>query len=295
MNKSSARAIPVGIPTTRVTRTLADLAAGMASYTGLAIAFLVIGLPTYWVVIGALKAPNEIYMVPSTWWPLQPQWTNFSKAWVAAPFPIMFANSLTVTVASTAAKLVNAIFCAYAFAFINVPGRTVAFVAILGALMIPEEVTILPNYLTVASLGYINSVSGLIIPTVGSAFATFFLRQAFLALPREVLDAAKVDGAGHLQTLWHVVLPLARPVLATLVLLTAVARWNDFLWPLVATSQATTRTLPVGVYFLFNQEGSTEWGVVLAGTILVVAPIIVLFLMVQRHLVEGIASGAVKG
>jgi multiple sugar transport system permease protein/sn-glycerol 3-phosphate transport system permease protein len=207
----------------------------------------------------------------------------------------MFANSLAVTVASTAAKLVNAIFCAYAFAFINVPGRTVAFVAILGALMIPEEVTILPNYLTVASLGYINSVSGLIIPTVGSAFATFFLRQAFLALPREVLDAAKVDGAGHLQTLWHVVLPLARPVLATLVLLTAVARWNDFLWPLVATSQATTRTLPVGVYFLFNQEGSTEWGVVLAGTILVVAPIIVLFLMVQRHLVEGIASGAVKG
>jgi multiple sugar transport system permease protein/sn-glycerol 3-phosphate transport system permease protein len=207
----------------------------------------------------------------------------------------MFMNSLTVTVASSLAKLTNAVFCAYAFAFIRIPGRTFAFVAVLGALMIPEEVTILPNYLTVATLGYINSVPGLVIPTVGSAFATFFLRQAFMSLPREVVDAAKVDGAGHLQTLWHVILPLSRPVLATLVLLTAVARWNDFLWPLIATSQATTRTLPVGVYFLFNQEGSTQWGVVLAGTIIVIAPIIALFLVVQRHLVEGIASGAVKG
>lgn len=267
----------------------------VAGYIGLACALLAIGLPTWWVAIGALKTTNEIYRVPSTWLPVVPQWVNFGKAWNAAPFPTMFVNSLAVTIVSTLAKLTNAVFCAYAFAFIQIPYRTVAFVAVLGALMIPEEVTILPNYLTVAALGYINSVPGLIIPTIGSAFATFFLRQAFLALPREVVDAAKVDGAGHLQTLWHVVLPLSRPVLATLVLLTAVARWNDFLWPLIATSQATTRTLPVGVYFLFNQEGSTEWGVVLAGTIIVIAPIIALFLVVQRHLVEGIASGAVKG
>lgn len=267
----------------------------LGGYLGLAVALLVVGLPTWWVIIGSLKPLNEIYAVPSTWWPLTPQWGNFSRAWAAAPFGIMFINSLTVTLVSTTIKLGNAVLCAYAFAFVPVPGRSFVFVMVLGALMIPEEVTILPNYLTIASLGYINSIPGLIIPTIGSAFATFFLRQSFLALPREVIDAAKVDGAGHLQTLWHVVLPLSRPVLATLVLLTAVARWNDFLWPLIATSQATTRTLPVGVYFLFNQEGSTEWGVVLAGTILVIVPILALFLLVQRHLVEGIASGAVKG
>lgn len=272
-----------------------EILGAAAAYLGLLAAFLAIGLPTWWLVIGALKSTSEIYRVPSTWWPANPLWSNFSQAWNAAPFAAMFANSVTVTVVSTIAKLANAILCAYAFAFIPVPGRSIAFVYVLGALMIPEEVTILPNYLTVASLGYINSVPGLIIPTIGSAFATFFLRQAFLAVPREVIDAAKIDGAGHRQVLWHVVLPLSRPVLATLVLLTAVARWNDFLWPLVATSQATTRTLPVGVYFLANQEGSTVWGVVLAGTIVVILPILALFLVVQRHLVEGIASGAIKG
>ncbi len=265
------------------------------AYLGLACALLAVGLPTWWIIVGALKTTNEIYLVPSTWTPRDPQWRNFLAAWHAAPFFAMFVNSLAVTVAGTVAKLANAIFCAYAFAFIPIPGRNVAFFFVLGALMIPEEVTILPNYLTVAALGYVNTVPGLVLPTIGSAFATFFLRQAFLSLPREVIDAAKVDGAGHLATLWHVVLPLARPVLATLVLLTAVARWNDFLWPLVATSRATTRTLPVGVYFLYSQEGTAQWGVVLAGTIIVIVPILALFLVVQRHLVEGIASGAVKG
>ncbi|NDF53989.1 MAG: carbohydrate ABC transporter permease [Proteobacteria bacterium] len=236
----------------------------VGAYIGLGFALFVVGIPTYWVVIGALKTNREIYTVPSTWWPPNPAWTNFPAAWAAAPFPRMYLNSIAVTVTSTTLKLVNA-------------------------------VTVLPNYLTVASLGYVNSITGLILPTIGSAFGTFFLRQHFLSLPREVIEAARVDGAGHLQILWHVVLPLSRPVLATLILLTAVARWNDFLWPLVVTSKDTMRTLPVGIFFLFTQEGTTEWGVVLAGTIIVIAPIIALFIVVQRHLVEGIASGAVKG
>ncbi len=267
----------------------------VASYLGLGLALVVVGIPTYWVIIGALKTNREIYTVPSTWWPPNPAWGNFPAAWAAAPFPRMYLNSIAVTLISTTLKLVNATFCAYAFAYLRVPGKNVTFLFVLGALMIPEEVTVLPNYLTVASLGYVNSVTGLILPTIGSAFGTFFLRQHFLSLPREILEAARVDGAGHLQTMWHVVLPLSRPVLATLILLTAVARWNDFLWPLVVTSKDTMRTLPVGIYFLFTQEGTTEWGVVLAGTIIVIAPIIALFILVQRHLVEGIAAGAVKG
>ena len=271
------------------------LAGTVAAYLGLGLALVMVGIPTYWVVIGALKTNREIYTVPSTWWPPNPAWSNFPAAWAAAPFPRMYLNSISVTLISTTLKLVNATFCAYAFAYLRVPGRNMIFLFILGALMIPEEVTVLPNYLTVASLGYVNSVTGLILPTIGSAFGTFFLRQHFLSLPREILEAARVDGAGHLQTLWHVVLPLSRPVLATLILLTAVARWNDFLWPLVVTSKDTMRTLPVGIYFLFTQEGTTEWGVVLAGTIIVIAPIIALFIVVQRHLVEGIAAGAVKG
>ncbi|MEY4407644.1 MAG: hypothetical protein RL345_2110 [Chloroflexota bacterium] len=271
------------------------LAGAIAAYLGLGVALVIVGIPTYWVIIGALKTNREIYTVPSTWWPPNPAWSNFPAAWAAAPFTRMYLNSIAVTFVSTTLKLVNATFCAYAFAYLQIPGRNLIFMFILGALMIPEEVTVLPNYLTVASLGYVNSITGLILPTIGSAFGTFFLRQHFLSLPREVIEAARVDGAGHLQILWHVILPLSRPVLATLILLTAVARWNDFLWPLVVTSKDTMRTLPVGIFFLFTQEGTTEWGVVLAGTIIVIAPIIALFIVVQRHLVEGIASGAVKG
>lgn len=293
----AARAISgrSAMPRTSTMFQASRLAGTVAAYLGLGIALVAVGIPTYWVIIGALKTNREIYTVPSTWWPPTPAWSNFPAAWAAAPFPRMYLNSIAVTVISTTLKLVNATFCAYAFAYLRVPGRNVIFLFILGALMIPEEVTVLPNYLTVAALGYVNSVTGLILPTIGSAFGTFFLRQHFLSLPREILEAARVDGAGHLQTLWHVVLPLSRPVLATLILLTAVARWNDFLWPLVVTSKDTMRTLPVGIYFLFTQEGTTEWGVVLAGTIIVIAPIIALFIVVQRHLVEGIAAGAVKG
>jgi multiple sugar transport system permease protein/sn-glycerol 3-phosphate transport system permease protein len=175
------------------------------------------------------------------------------------------------------------------------PKKNVLFVFVLGALMIPEEVTILPNYLTVARLHWVNTYLGLVVPTFGSAFGTFLMRQHFLSLPKEVLEAAEVDGASHLARLWRVVLPMSRPVLATLLLLTVVQRWNDFLWPLIVTNSSSMRTLPIGIFTLFQQEGTTVWGAVMAGAIFVVLPVLVLYLWAQRYIVEGIASGAVKG
>ena len=144
-------------------------------------------------------------------------------------------------------------------------------------------------------VGWTNTYQGLLLPGFVSAFGTFLLRQHFLSLPREVLDAARVDGAGHLRTLFNVVLPMSRPVLATLVLLTAVSRWNDYLWPLIITNSTEMRTLSVGIALLFQKESGTVWGLVMAGTLYVVLPVLVLFLIVQRHIVEGIAAGAVKG
>ncbi|HTD76824.1 MAG TPA: carbohydrate ABC transporter permease [Chloroflexota bacterium] len=267
----------------------------LLAYATMAVAVVLVGLPMYWMLLAAFKTNQEIFTNPPTWIPLAPTLDNFPAAWRQAPFGHFYVNSLIYTVVSGSAKLLQAVFCAYAFAFLSFPRKNVVFLLLLMALMIPDEFTVLPNFLTLANVGWTDTYQGLLLPGFVSAFGTFLLRQHFLSLPHEVLDAARVDGAGHLRTLWSVVLPMSRPVLATLVLLTAVQRWNDYLWPLIITNSTEMRTLSVGIALLFQKETGTLWGVVMAGTLYVVLPVLILFLLVQRHIVEGIAAGAVKG
>ncbi|MDQ6671824.1 MAG: carbohydrate ABC transporter permease [Chloroflexota bacterium] len=264
-------------------------------YATMAVAVVLVGLPMYWMLIAAFKTNQEIFTSPPTWIPLAPTLENFPAAWAQAPFGNFYINSLVYTLVSGSAKIIQAVFSAYAFAFLSFPRKNLVFLLLLMALMIPDEFTVLPNFLTLALVGWTNTYQGLLLPGFVSAFGTFLLRQHFLSLPREVLDAARVDGAGHLRTLFNVVLPMSRPVLATLVLLTTVSRWNDYLWPLIITNTTEMRTLSVGIALLFQKETGTLWGVVMAGTLYVVLPVLVLFLVVQRHIVEGIAAGAVKG
>jgi sn-glycerol 3-phosphate transport system permease protein len=267
----------------------------LLGYLTMAIAVALVGLPMYWMLIAAFKTNPEIFSSPVTWFPMAPTLDNFPAAWRQAPFGYFYANTLIYTIVSGGAKMLQAIFSAYAFAFLRFPRKNVVFLLLLMALMIPDEFTVLPNFLTLALVGWTNTYQGLLLPGFVSAFGTFLLRQHFLSLPGEVLDAARVDGAGHIRTLWSVVLPMSRPVLATLLLLTVVQRWNDFLWPLIITNSTEMRTLSVGIALLFQKETGTLWGVVMAGTLFVVLPVLVLFLAVQRHIVEGIAAGAVKG
>src|SRR5712691_6808053 len=267
----------------------------LLGYVTMAVAVILVGLPMYWMLLAAFKTNQEIFTNPPTWIPLAPTLDNFPAAWRQAPFGHFYINSLVYTVVSGSAKLLQAIFCAYAFAFLGFPRKNLVFLLLLVALMIPDEFTVLPNFLTLANVGWTDTYQGLLLPGFVSAFGTFLLRQHFLSLPREVLDAARVDGAGHLRTLFNVVLPMSRPVLATLVLLTVVSRWNDYLWPLIITNTTEMRTLSVGIALLFQKESGTLWGLVMAGTLYVVLPVLVLFLIVQRHIVEGIAAGAVKG
>jgi sn-glycerol 3-phosphate transport system permease protein len=267
----------------------------LSAYAVMILAVVLVGLPAYWMLLAAFKTNREIFMAPPTWIPLAPTFDNFPTAWQQAPFGRFYINSLVYTLFGGTAKVLQAVFCAYAFAFLRFPRKDLVFVLVLVALMIPEEVTVLPNFLTLASVGWINTYQGLLVPGFVSAFGTFLLRQHFLSLPREVLEAARVDGASHLRLLWAIVLPMSRPVLATLVLLTAVQRWNDYLWPLVVTNSTELRPLAVGIALLFQKETGTEWGVVMAGTLFVVLPVLLLFVVVQRHIVEGIAAGAVKG
>ncbi|NCC31487.1 MAG: carbohydrate ABC transporter permease, partial [Chloroflexia bacterium] len=184
---------------------------------------------------------------------------------------------------------------AYALAFLRFPRKQLVFLLLLAALMIPVEITIVPNYLTVARLGWINTYAGIIIPGAAIAYGTFLLRQAFLSLPYEVIEAARVDGAGHLRIMFNVVMPMAQPAIVTMALLSMVAKWNDFLWPLIVTNTTNMRTLPIGIFWLRNSEGLINWGVIMAGSLFLIIPVLIVFLMVQRYIVDGIAAGAVKG
>jgi sn-glycerol 3-phosphate transport system permease protein len=266
-----------------------------AGYLAMVVVVFLVGLPLLWLLSASFKEIGEIYVVPATWIPHSPTLQNFPAAWNAAPFGLYYWNTTIVTVVSVLGKLVMASTTAYALVALRFPFKTFVFAVILGALMIPGQVVVVPNYLLFADLGLINTYTALILPHVPTAVGTFLMRQAFLALPREILDAARVDGAGHLRTLWTIMIPLSMPVMVTFGLLATQDVWNDFLWPLIITNTDTMRTLPVGISRLLDTEGNTQWGVVMAGAIYVIAPLLVVFLWAQRHIVEGIAAGAVKG
>ncbi len=280
-------------------RPFGRLSAGrLVAYLGVLLLVTIIGAPLLWMISGSLRTTQEIYRVPPVWIPADPRWENFRDAWLAAPFERFYLNSIITTLAGTGLELFNAVLTAYALAFLRFPKKQWVFVLLLAALMIPTQVTILPNYLTLADVfgrSWINTYQGIVLPGAATAFGTFLLRQAFLGLPREVLDAAKVDGAGHLRLLWGVVLPMARPVLVTFGLISLVAKWNDYLWPLVITTTQQMRTLPIGLSYLFDQEGNTEWGVVMAAAIFVILPLLVVFVWAQKHIIEGLTAGATKG
>lgn len=270
----------------------------LIAYIGLIGLLLVVGIPLFWMVTGALKTTKEVRAIPPIWVPSTLHWENFTNAWDAAPFGRFYINTIITTAIGSSAELINAVMTAYALAFLRFPKKNLVFILILIALMIPDEVVVVPNFLTVADVfgnSWINTYQGIIVPGASVAFGAFFLRQAFMGLPKEVLDAAKVDGAGHLRLLTNMVIPMARPAILTFGLISLVAKWNEYLWPLVVTNEARMRTLTVGLTYLFDNEGNTQWGVVMAGTIFVLAPLIAIFIWAQRFIIEGITSGATKG
>ncbi len=264
-------------------------------YTLLIMTALVFVVPLFWVFSASLKDTQQIYTFPPVWIPTEPRFANYSEAWNAAPFGRFYLNTIITTFFGVALEVVNALLTAYALVFIRFPGKNLIFIGMLAALMVPIHVTILPNYLTIASLGWVDTYQGIILPGASVAFGAFLLRQHFLTLPREIPEAARLDGAGHLQTLWYVILPISRPMLVTVTLVSVVTKWNDFLWPLISTNSESMRTLPIGLSYLFNQEGASQWGLIMAATIFVILPVLLLFLRWQKHIVSGLTSGATKG
>lgn len=270
----------------------------LSGYAMMVLLVAIIGAPLLWMLSGSLRTTREIYAIPPVWIPAEPRWENFVDAWNAAPFDRFYINTIITTIGGTSLELINATLTAYAIAFLRFPKKNWFFLGLLLALMVPSQVTIVPNFVTLSNIvgqNWINTYQGIILPGASVAFGTFLLRQAFLGLPREVLDAAKVDGCGHLRLLWDIVVPMSRPVLITFGLISMVAKWNDYLWPLIITNTQNMRTLTVGITFLFDQEGNTQWGVVMAGAIFVILPLLIVYVFAQKYIISGLTAGATKG
>lgn len=261
----------------------------------LTIAAIILGLPFFWMIITSLKPVQEVIIYPPRWLPQEIRLENFVDAWNAAPFGRFYLNSIVTGVATTILQVVFAAFMAYAFVFIRFPAKRFLFLLVLATMMVPLEMKLVPNYLLLSELNWVNTYWALIIPPAAHAFPVFVLEQQFRTLPRDLIDAAKVDGASHFQILLRVVTPVSRPLLAAVGLVSFVGRWNDYLWPLIATNEVTMRTLPIGLAYLKEtQEGGNRWNLLMAGTIFVIVPVLILFVMTQKQFVEGITRGAVK-
>lgn len=265
------------------------------NYALLVVVGVLVAVPLFWLLTSAVKPSDEIYRWPMTWIPSRLEWTNFVDAWTAAPFGSFFVNSLVVTAVGAGIKLVLALTSAYAFTFLRFPAKDALFLVLLGALMVPGHVTLLVNYLTVSSLGWLNTYAGLIVPGIASVLGTFLLRQYMMTIPRELVEAATMDGAGHLRILATLVMPLAKPSIITVGLIAVIDEWNGFIWPLIVTNTVEMRTLPVGLLFLKDNEGLSNWGAIMAGTTMVAVPVLLLFFIAQRYIVAGLTQGAVKG
>ncbi|AZI58566.1 carbohydrate ABC transporter permease [Nakamurella antarctica] len=268
----------------------------LGGYIPLILATFVIIAPLLWMVLSSFKQPSEIVTTDIVVLPGSFDPANYIQAAHQIPFLRMLLNSTIVTVIGASIKLLLAISTAYALVFVRFPFKRTIFVAILIALMVPPQVALLPNYVLIANLGGLNTYWGIIVPGLGTAFGTFLLRQHFLALPMSVIEAAELDGAGHWRRLTSVVIPISMPTIATVALVSIVNEWNDYIWPLIITTDSSMMTLPVGLTMLRNSEsGADSYGVLMAGAVMVILPVLIVFAALQRYIVAGLTQGANTG
>ena len=265
----------------------------VVKWTVIAAAVVVAVVPFLWMLSVSFRSESDLFSHPASLLPHA--WTlhGYVGVWQQLPFLRLLANTVVFAGVTTACTLLLDSLCAYALARIRFRGRTVAFVLVIATLMVPFQVTLIPVFIELYHLQWLNTYQGLIIPRATSAFGIFLLRQAFLSIPADLDEAARIDGAGHLRIYAQVILPLAKPALATVALLNFMALWNDLLWPLVVTSTPEMRTLPAGLT-LFGGTHVTDHAVLLAGATISLLPLAVAFFLAQRFFVAGIATSGLK-
>lgn len=242
--------------------------------------------PFLWMMVTAFKTLPEVYRFPPTLIPEVWEFGNFVIAWESGPFLRYTINSIIVAVGILILQLLTAVPAAYAFARYQFRGRGLLFGLTLIALMIPPQVVFLPIYVQMSNWGLVNTLWSLILPYGTSAFGIFLLRQAFMQVPDEIIEAARLDNASEWKIMWKVMAPIAKPVLITFGLFSFIYHWNDYFWPLILTNSDTVRTLPIGIAMLKDTEGNTVWNVIMAGNMILVLPILIVFFFAQRQIIS---------
>lgn len=259
---------------------------------GLAFIWLV---PLLWAFATSLHQPGRLGSAASLW-VRHPTFSNFREVWSYAPFLRLYYNTAIVVFGILAVQLVTIVLAAYAFARLDFWGRDVLFKLFLLQLMVAPPALILPNFVTLRTLGLLNTRLGIMIPYFASAFGTFLLRQAFRGIPRDLEHAAALDGCNSLQTIWHVFVPLARPTLIAFSIVSIVFHYNEFLWPLIATDTVAARTVTVGLAsFTQSAESAAQWELIAAGTVIVILPLLAVFILFQRRFVESFMFSGLRG
>jgi sn-glycerol 3-phosphate transport system permease protein len=263
-------------------------------YLLLTVLAIVVIFPLYMTVVNSLLSPSQIAARPPTFFPTNPQWGSYSDAWDAGNMSRYLFNSAIVTLIITFGQVITAILAAYAFAFLEFPLKRTLFLAFLATLMVPFEITIVTNLSTINDLGWYDSYQGLAVPFLATGFGAFLLRQAFLQVPRDLQDAAALDGYGHWKFMTRVAVPLARPAIGALGVFAFLGAWNQYLWPLLVTKDEKYRTVQIGLKQL-RATSIDQVNVTFAGVIIAALPLVILLLLFQKQLVRGLTAGAVKG
>ncbi|WKT81935.1 carbohydrate ABC transporter permease [Thermosynechococcus sp. PP45] len=256
---------------------------------------IVMLLPLVWLTSTAFKSANEdIFAFPPRWLPAEPTWANFVTVWQTNPFGQYLFNSTLVAVLTVACNLLTSALAAYPLARLSFRGREVIFTAILATIMIPFQIIMIPLFILAVQLGLRNTYLGMILPSLASAFGIFLLRQAFMAVPKELEEAARLDGCSELGLWWFVMLPAIRPALVTLGIFVFIGAWSDFLWPLLVLDQPELYTLPIGVVTLAGTF-SLDWRLIAAGSVISIVPVFIVFIFLQRYIMPSQTTAGLKG
>jgi multiple sugar transport system permease protein len=298
MTSETATAVPVSEPSPPVPalrrRPLGARVRTVISQTLLSLIALLFLVPIIWMVLSALKPSAEVFTVPPKPFGSTIMFSNFADAWNYLPFGRFIVNTIFVAGVGTSITLVASALSGYAFARLNFRFRGGLFVLYLSTLIVPQEVIVIPMFLVMKEIGWVNSYQALILPWAFTAFGTFLLRQFFITVPKELEEAAKLDGCGHLRILSRIFVPVSAPAIAVLAVFTFIGYWNSFLWPLITVSDTSRMTVPLGLQLFLGQQGQ-RWELLMAASTIAMVPTILLVLALQKYLVKGIALSGIGG
>ena len=281
-------------PRTATSRTATQTPRRWGTHLVLLLGGLLMIFPFLWQISMSLSTHAEVTSVTPTWLPDEPQWGNDPAVFEQVPFWNQFLTTVAVTVARVVGQLLLCALAGYAFARMTFPGKGLLFALVLSILMVPYQIYLIPQYDIIQELGWLNTVAGIAAPGIFSAFGTFLMRQHFMGMPRSLEEAARLDGANPWQTFWRIMFPLSGPALSAVAILTALASWNDLMWPLIVATYDDRTTLAVGLSTLQGQF-TTDYPVMMAASFMAMLPLMILFIVLQRRVIEGLAHSGMKG